>query len=93
MTDADVHRHQKKALTFMKQREDTWSFEDSPDSLWVKEVDDTGELMFVIFSTYPISLTLTDTPTLLRNGLKETSLPNLEAAFWPIRWDLGRHCP
>jgi len=31
----------------MKQREKAWLFEDSPDSLWVKEVNNTGDLMFV----------------------------------------------
>lgn len=31
----------------MTQREQVWTFEDSPDSLWVNEVDDTGEPMFV----------------------------------------------
>jgi hypothetical protein len=58
-----MRRHQKKALTFMKQKEQAWSFEDSPDSLWVKEVDDTGALMFVTPASHPTSLTLTDTPT------------------------------
>ncbi|EXJ71754.1 uncharacterized protein A1O5_05564 [Cladophialophora psammophila CBS 110553] len=41
-----LYRHQKKALTFMKQREQAWSFKDSLDSLWVKEVDETGELIY-----------------------------------------------
>lgn len=44
---SDTCRHQKRALTFMTQREQVWTFEDSPDSLWVNEVDDTGEPMFV----------------------------------------------
>ncbi|EXJ84685.1 hypothetical protein A1O3_05355 [Capronia epimyces CBS 606.96] len=41
-----LYKHQKKALTFMNQREQAWSFEDSPDSLWVKEVDDMGNLIY-----------------------------------------------
>ncbi|KAK5558978.1 hypothetical protein LTR46_003167 [Exophiala xenobiotica] len=42
-----LYKHQKKALTFMKQREQDWSFEDTADSLWVREVDDAGDPMFV----------------------------------------------
>lgn len=37
-----------KALTFMKQREQAWSYEDSEESLWVREVDDTGELTYAV---------------------------------------------
>ena len=40
-------RHQMKALTFMIQREQAWSYEESQDNLWVREVDETGDLMFV----------------------------------------------
>jgi SNF2 family DNA or RNA helicase len=40
-------RHQMKALTFMVQREQAWSYEESQDNLWVREVDETGDLMFV----------------------------------------------
>jgi len=36
-----------KALTFMIQREQAWSYEESQDNLWVREVDETGDLMFV----------------------------------------------
>ena len=41
----DKHRHQKKALTFMRKREDGWQYDDSQDDLWVKEVDEIGQMM------------------------------------------------
>jgi hypothetical protein len=34
-----------KALTFMLKREQAWSYEESQDTLWVREVNETGELM------------------------------------------------
>jgi hypothetical protein len=39
--------HQKKALTFMRQREQAWTFEGSEGELWVKEADETGGIMLV----------------------------------------------
>jgi hypothetical protein len=39
--------HQKKALTFMLQREQAWTFEGSEGDLWVKEADETGGIMLV----------------------------------------------
>jgi hypothetical protein len=45
--NSNMLRHQMKALTFMIQREQAWSYEDSQDNLWVRDVDDTGDLMFV----------------------------------------------
>ncbi|KIW21375.1 hypothetical protein PV08_01955 [Exophiala spinifera] len=32
-----LYKHQKKALTFMKQREMPWSYEESPDTMWVRD--------------------------------------------------------
>jgi hypothetical protein len=40
--------HQKKALTFMLQREQAWTFEGSEGDLWVKEADETGGIMLVM---------------------------------------------
>jgi hypothetical protein len=45
--NSNMLRHQMKALTFMILREQAWSYEDSQDNLWVRDVDDTGDLMFV----------------------------------------------
>jgi SNF2 family DNA or RNA helicase len=35
----------------MKQREQDWSFEDTPESLWVREVDDAGDTMLVALAS------------------------------------------
>jgi hypothetical protein len=37
--------HQKKALTFMLQREQAYTFEGLDGELWVKEADETGGIM------------------------------------------------
>jgi hypothetical protein len=37
--------HQKKALTFMTKREEGWQYDGSNEDLWVKEVDETGQIM------------------------------------------------
>jgi hypothetical protein len=37
-------RHQKKALTFMTKREEGWQHDGSNEDLWVKEVDETGQM-------------------------------------------------
>jgi hypothetical protein len=36
--------HQKKALSFMKRREEGWHYDGSNDDLWVKELDETGHM-------------------------------------------------
>ena len=47
LTSSDFARHQKKALTFMLQREQAWSYDESQDNLWIQEVDEKRELTLV----------------------------------------------
>ena len=46
-----------KALTFMIQREQGWSYEESQENMWVREADETGELMYVAHPEWKASLT------------------------------------
>ncbi len=41
----NLDSHQKKALTFMLQREQAWAYEGSEGDLWVKEADETGGIV------------------------------------------------
>jgi SWI/SNF-related matrix-associated actin-dependent regulator of chromatin subfamily A3 len=44
-------RHQKKGLTFMVKRESGWRYDGSQEGLWVKEMDDSGQMMWVTLET------------------------------------------
>lgn len=50
----DGSSHQKKALTFMKRREQGWHHDGSQEDLWAKELDEAGQVTLVLSFRFKI---------------------------------------
>lgn len=84
-------RHQKKALTFMMQREQPWTFEGSEGDLWVKEADETGGIMSVILVFVLISLlTARRYTNLITSSSQSTPPPESRGGLLADKMGLGK---
>ena len=82
--------HQKKALSFMMKREQGWECNGSTEDLWVKEVDETGQLMYVRNSLMRVILTKRRYTNMITELSQKQQPPDCRSGLLADQMGLGK---